>query len=394
MINRARNADHEGEKTMIGSSISELPTPCLLLDKSKMERNIRRMANRMKVMGGTLRPHVKTHKSIEVAQSILSVGRAKGVTVSTLREADYFFDKGIVDIMYAVGIAPNKFEHTAGLIEKGCDLKIVLDSVEMAERVAADGEVRGLAYKVLIELDTDGHRSGVPPKSDVLMKIGSILNENSGVELAGVMTHAGKSYSFNTPEDHLSIARQERDLTVLAAKRIREEGIECPMVSIGSTPTALSVDGLSGVTEVRAGVYVFFDLVMAGIGVCASDDIAISVLANVIGYQKEKGWVITDAGWMAMSRDRGTENQNVDYGYGLVLDARGMPLDSLIVEAANQEHGIIIARNGKLDYGKLPMGTFVRVLPNHACATGGQYDRYYVVDGDRVIAEWPRINGW
>lgn len=182
---------------------------------------------------------------------------------------------------------------------------------------------------------------------------------------------------------------------MLAAQRLREAGCEAPVVSIGSTPTALSVDNLDGVTEVRAGVYVFFDLVMAGIGVCETDEVAVSVLASVIGHQKDKGWVITDGGWMAMSRDRGTADQPVDQGYGLVLDASGQSLGDLIMSGANQEHGTISRRSGgEPPWEALPIGALVRVLPNHACSTTAQHERYVVVDGDRLVASWPMVRGW
>src|SRR5699024_6776516 len=153
---------------------------------------------------------------------------------------------------------------------------------------------------------------------------------------------------------------------------------DCPEVSVGSTPTAHFARNLEGVTEVRAGVFVLFDLVMAGIGVCGIDDIALSVLATVIGHQRDKGWIIVDAGWMAMSRDRGTASQSVDQGYGMVCDIGGTPYPDLIMSGSNQEHGIISVREGSsAALPDLKLGDRVRILPNHACATGAQHDRYH-----------------
>src|SRR5205085_6023080 len=143
-------------------------------------------------------------------------------------------------------------------------------------------------------------------------------------------------------EDRLrEMAEQERSRTLRAAERLRASGLPCPAVSVGSTPTALSAASLAGVTEVRAGVYVFFDLVMLNVGVCAVDDLALSVLTTVIGHQPEKGWAIVDAGWMAMSRDRGTAAQAVDYGYGQVCTIDGEPLQGYVMTAENPEHGIV-----------------------------------------------------
>jgi D-serine deaminase-like pyridoxal phosphate-dependent protein len=249
---------------------------------------------------------------------------------------------------------------------------------------------------VLIEIDTDGHRSGVKPEEARLLGIGHALS-TGGCELLGVMTHAGSSYDFSTPEALRAIANQERDLCVLAGQRLRDAGLPCPIVSVGSTPTALSAEDLSGVTEVRAGVYVFFDLFMAGVGVCGIDDIALSVLTTVIGHQADKGWAIVDAGWMALSRDRSTQNQAIDQGYGLVCDLDGVALNDYIMTGANQEHGIIGRRDGAPDpeiATRFPIGTLLRILPNHACATGAQYPEYHVPRADGALQTWPRFSGW
>jgi D-serine deaminase-like pyridoxal phosphate-dependent protein len=167
-------------------------------------------------------------------------------------------------------------------------------------------------------------------------------------------------------------------------------------VSIGSTPTALSAKNLEGVTEVRAGVYVFFDLVMHNIGVCTKNEIALSVLTSVIGHQEEKGWAIVDAGWMAMSRDRGTQKQTTDFGYGQVCELNGQVLEGYTISGANQEHGIV-SRAGQPDLEiakRFPIGTQFRILPNHACATGAQFPEYQALDAQGTVQTWSRFYGW
>jgi D-serine deaminase-like pyridoxal phosphate-dependent protein len=158
---------------------------------------------------------------------------------------------------------------------------------------------------VLIEIDCDGHRGGLLPDDRMLATIADILRAG-GVTLRGVLTHAGESYGCRNGEGIPEAAEQERAAAVAAARLLREAGHPCPVVSVGSTPTAHFATNLDGVTEVRAGVFMFFDLVMHGIGVCSLDDIALSVVATVIGHRPEKGWILIDGGWMAMSRDRGT----------------------------------------------------------------------------------------
>lgn len=370
--------------------LDTLETPSLLLDEAKLERNCRRMRERLQGQGVLLRPHVKTAKSVEVAQRALGAP-AGAITVSTLREAEYFFDHGFHDILYAVGIVPSKVGRLAGLVKRGAQVTAIVDSVDGAHELMAESARHGVIIPALIEIDSDGHRAGVAPASPRLLEVGSAL----GNALMGVMTHAGDSYNCRSVEAIREVATREREAVVASAGALRARGHAAPVVSVGSTPTATFADSFAGVTEVRTGVYVFHDLVMAGLGVCRVEDIAISVLGSVIGHQREKNWVLTDAGWMAMSRDRGTAKQPVDQGYGLVCDADGIPMDDLIVIDANQEHGIVARRDGgAIDFARFPIGARLRILPNHACATAAQHAEYQVIRDGRVAESWERFNGW
>ncbi|PLC50568.1 alanine racemase [Pollutimonas subterranea] len=376
--------------------LNELETPALILDRARMENNIKRLRERLRPFNVVFRPHVKTCKSADVARCIAEPGTP--VTVSTLKEAEYFLQHGWTDILYAVGIAANKFAHIARLMERGARMTVVLDNRETGLALAAFCKERNLNLPVLLEIDTDGHRSGIRPQSDDLLDVASAFDRSrsgSGAWLAGVMTHAGDSYNCEDTDSIVALAEQERSGAVTAAQRLRQAGFDAPVVSVGSTPTAHFARTLDGVTEVRAGVFVFFDLVMTGLDVCKQTDIALSVLCTVIGHQKEKGWVITDAGWMAMSRDRGTAKQRVDQGYGLICDQNGVVMDDMIMQQANQEHGIIIHRHDSKKTPMLPVGTLLRILPNHACSTAAQHGSYKVVAGSQEIeAEWPRFSGW
>ena len=370
---------------------THLTTPSLLLDIDRFAANHARLATHLRALGVPLRPHVKTAKCLPLIRHAIE-GQPGGVTVSTLREAAACLDGGITDILYAVGIAPQKLADVAALQARGAQLTIILDSIAAAQAVAAHRAATGRGVPTLIEIDSDGHRAGVAPASALLLEIAAILGE----DLRGVMTHAGESYHCVSAESKRAMAAQERDAAVNAALRLRVAGIAAPVVSVGSTPTAHFADDLAGVTEVRAGVYMFQDLVMAGLGVCAVDDIAISVLVTVIGHQAAKGWLITDGGWMAVSRDRGTAAQAVDQGYGLVCDADGRVLGDLVMSGANQEHGIIARRDGGTwDLSAFPVGTRLRILPNHACATAAQFGGYVLLAGGQLTGEyWARFNGF
>ena len=374
--------------------IADLDTPAALIDVRGMHDNIGRMQERMNALGVKFRPHVKTSKCLRVVEAQLAAG-AQGITVSTLKEAEQFFDAGVSDIVYAVGIVPTKLPHVLRLRRSGCDLKIITDSIGGAEAIASFGTEHAEAFEVWIEVDVDGHRSGIPPEGESLLAVGRTLRDR-GMRLGGVLAHAGSSYDHDEPDALRRIAEQERSGTVRAAERLRQAGLPCPAVSVGSTPTALSAQRLDGVTEVRAGVYVFFDLVMHNVGVCDMRQIALSVLTTVMGHQEEKGWAIVDAGWMAMSRDRGTQKQKRDFRYGQVCTEDGETIAGYVLDSANQEHGILCRADG-VDTQiatRFPIGTRLRILPNHACATGAQHPAYGAILPDGEVETWPRFYGW
>jgi len=285
-----------------------------------------------------------------------------------------------------------KLPEVAELIRAGCKLRIILDTPEAPDAVRAFVDAERVPIEALIEIDSDGHRAGVAPDDPLLIEIGRRLDDC----LAGVMTHAGASYDCRTREEFEGMAEQERALTVDAAERLRAAGLRCDIVSVGSTPTLHYARNLDGVTQARAGVYVFGDLVQAELGTCSIDDIAIAVLSSVIGHNRQHGRVLIDAGFLALSRDRGTGEMPVDWGYGAVRDPEsGQLFEDVSVSSTNQEHGIITSRSGPIDFDRFPIGSRVLILPNHACATAAAYERYFVTDGGpAIVGVWDRVNGW
>lgn len=377
------------------ATVQDVLTPALLLDKEKLDRNLARLRERAQARGVVLRPHLKTAKSIDVARRAFPDGPGP-ITVSTLAEAEYFAGYGFTDMTYAVGLSPRSAERAMKLCQAGVDLKLLLDCAEQARALGTAGRAAGIVPAAFLEIDCDWHRGGLRADDPELLRVAQAMKE-SGVRLAGVLTHAGESYALHTPDALVAAAENERAVAVQAAEALRAAGYECPIVSVGSTPTAHFAQDLTGVTELRAGVYMFFDLVMHGVGVCSTDDLALSVLATVIGTKPDKGWILVDAGWMALSRDRGTAAQRVDQGYGLVCDVSGNLYPDLIVGGASQEHGVLQIRAGSGEtLPDLSVGAKVRILPNHACATAGQHDFYSVVSGrgQEIEGRWPRIRGW
>ena len=264
--------------------IDEIPTPALLLEREKMEANLARMRARVAALGVSFRPHLKTCKCVEIARRMLPAP-AGPATVSTLREAEIFFAAGVTDLLYAVGIEPGKLDRVARLRGQGCDLRVILDGAEAASALAGFCARHGAAIPALIEIDADGRRGGIAPDAPDLLPAACALGPEL---LAGVMTHMGGAYACDSAAELARAAETERASVVHAAERLRGAGFPVPIVSVGSTPTALRAAALPGVTELRAGVYVFFDLVSAGLGLCALDEIALSVLVTVIGRRPDQ----------------------------------------------------------------------------------------------------------
>lgn len=372
-----------------------LNTPHLLLDADRLERNAARMRIRCDALGVTLRPHLKTAKSIDVARTAAAGGQGP-ITVSTLAEAEHFAAAGWRDILYTTAIAPAKLARAERIQrEHGARLLFVLDNSEVAAAIGKEAASLGARFGVLIEVDCGEHRSGADPASDELVAIADTIRACSPqLELMGVMTHAGHSYAFDDPAAIAALAEVERYAAVASAELLRSLGHPCPIVSVGSTPTALFAEHLSGVTEVRAGIYLFWDLAQLSRGMCAEEDLAISVLATVIGHQRHGPSLILDAGALALSKDVGANRFMPEAGYGLVCDAATLkPFDSLAVTTVHQEHGNVPVPDESW-FARLPIGSLVRILPNHACLTCAAYDSYAVLRAGKRAGQWSRIGGW
>ncbi len=377
-------------------NLDELPTPSLILDRNCLQRNAEAMTARLKGHGVALRPHMKTAKSIEVARLALA-GNFGGITVSTLEEARYFARNGITDIVYGVGIVPAKLDFLAeiqGKIGENALISVILDNPGVARNVAARAQALGSSFEVLIELDCGGDRAGVPVgDAERLLAVAAGLQQGGGVALKGVMTHAGHSYHCHGKAEIESVAEQERAGLVWAAECLGAAGLPCDVVSGGSTPTAVFAKNLNGISEMRPGVYMFGDVMQQEIGTCSGEDIAVTVLASVIGRGGRSGneHLLLDAGALALSKDRGADEFSPDAGFGLVFDIENRSFQGLSVSDAHQEHGLATGPS----LPALEIGERVRIRPIHSCLTTAMYQRYHVVEGGRqVVAVWERTGGW
>jgi D-serine deaminase-like pyridoxal phosphate-dependent protein len=377
------------------TALQDLATPTLVLDAVRMQRNIDRMHDRAEQLGVMIRPHVKTCKSVDVARAMLR-RQTRGITVSTLLEAEHFAQHGEKDIFYAVPLSPDKVARTARLLRQGVDLICCVHTLDAVHAVAAAATAEGVRVPMLIDVDVDHIRSGVEADDPAFMTIAAAIDRAPGLELRGIMVYAGGSYECSGVPAMAALSERIRLGGIHARQRLLAAGLPCAVVSFGSSPGTFFAQSMQGITESRAGVYAFQDLFQAGIGACSVDDIAISVLTTVIGSQPSLGRVFIDAGGLALSKDLSTRGRPFDAGYGLVADAdSGQPIGDLRVTSASQEVGTIRSPTGALETNDFPVGRRLRVLPNHACFTAAAYPQYQVIEGGpQVVAVWPRINGW
>ena len=376
--------------------LNDIPTPAALVDQRRVERNCARMLGLSASLGVRLRPHIKTHKTVEAAR--LQVGGESGpVTVSTLAEARYLAAAGFRDITYAVPLPPTRVAAATELAAHLDRFTVLVDSPETASVLVS---VRGPGPEVMLKVDCGYHRAGVDPRSDEAVELARSLSASLGDRFRGVLAHGGHSYACRDRDALLRVASEERDVTVAFAERLRACGIPVAEVSIGSTPT-MSVaaelpGGLAGVTEIRPGNYVFFDGFQAALGTCSEDDCAFTVLATVIGSHPARDTVVLDVGALALSKDRGaTHISGWDGGYGAVLDAESGARLPVVLHALSQEHGLLRAAPGGGDALRaLRAGSRVRVLANHSCLTAALFDRYHVLRDGHVVDTWTPCRGW
>lgn len=374
-------------------SIAELPTPAGIVDLDVLERNAEAMSARARRLGVRLRPHVKTHGTVEAAR-VQVRGHFGGVTVSRWSEARAMADGGFRDITHAVPVAPSRLREVAELGARIDRMSVLLDSHEAAAELERCASATGAPLAAFLEVDCGHHRTGVDPTRPESRALAARLASSSHVEFRGLLTHAGQSYACRTREDRLRVAVEERDAVVGFARRLRDDGLAVPEVSVGSTPTMTVAEDLTGVTEIRPGNYAFFDLFQSALGSCADTDIAFSVLTTVISVLPEERRFVVDAGALALSLDPGPCHVVTRPGHGRVRSEDGSrDFPGLRVEKLSQEHGVVRVGE-RADVPALRVGTRLRILPNHSCLAAACFTHHHAVRGAEVVATWQRVQGW
>ncbi len=372
---------------------NEIRTPAALVDLDRLEANTSRISERVRRLGAKLRPHVKTHKCVEAARFQIR-GHFGGITVSTLAEARFFARAGFRDITYAVPVAVDRLEEVVEIARSIDALHLVLDHESTFEAVAACARAKGVRLSAFLKVDCGYHRAGVDPENEESVALALRMARSDHLDFRGILTHAGHSYLGRSPDEIRAVAETERKVMADFAGKLAGAGAPPPEISVGSTPTISLGESLAGVTEARPGNYVFYDRFQAAVGSCGIEDAAFTVLATVLSHYPERNEILIDAGGLALSRDEGPTHLDPDCGYGAVFSGDGKShFASLRVRSISQEHGKIQG-TAPIDYPALPVGTKLRIVPNHSCLSAALFESYHVFRGDAVVDEWKPVRGW
>jgi D-serine deaminase-like pyridoxal phosphate-dependent protein len=367
--------------------IEELKTPAFLIDLPGLKTNIQMMKKRAQANNVTLRPHVKTHKTAEIA-GMQTTPEAPGITVSTLAEARFYQRSGFKDITYAFPITANKLSEAAELSAKLPVFSILIDQPQTLSAVEAYGREHGIKFKVFLKVDCGYHRAGIDPSKPESVQLARQLAASDCIQFKGILTHAGHSYHCCNPAEIIEVARQERDVMIQFSDRLQENGTACESVSVGSTPTAMHAPDWQGVTEIRPGNYVFFDKFQADIGSCRPEQVAATVLTTVAAHYPAHNQMLIDAAALALSKDLGADHLGNEIVFGAVLNQPHLKLFSI-----SQEHGLISCED-PIDFEKFPVGSLLQIIPNHSCLTAALFPKYHVVEENQIVDEWTPMRGW
>jgi D-serine deaminase-like pyridoxal phosphate-dependent protein len=363
---------------MVGrlSLVGDLDTPVALVDVTVLEANLSRMAGRIAGTDATHRPHSKTHKTREIAERQLAHG-ARGLTVAKLGEAEAFIEAGFEDLLIAYPlVGRTKLERLLGLLDRAA-IRFTVDSVEGARGASEVLGPAGVTVDVLIELDAGIGRTGVPSVEDVLA-LAERVDAMPGLRVAGVLSFAA-GY-VEGAERQREVGAAEGEAVARAVAKLQGAGHQATIASCGSTPTSPHAASVLGVTEVRAGNYVFHDRMQVKLGVARPEDCALTILATVVSRPRDRRYVV-DAGLKTFAGE--------DFGWGTYGEILGRP--DVQVTFANEEHGVIVLADGVPDPG-YAIGERVRIIPDHACGTANMHDELVAVEGERVIETWPLIS--
>jgi len=329
-----------------------ISTPYVKVDLDKVENNIKRMVKGLSDAGVAHRPHIKPHKCIEIAKKQIALG-AKGITTAKISEAEVMVKGGITDVLIAFPIlGENALQRLKKLCQKA-DVKTTVDSMTLAEGISKIGEELNTKIKVLIEIDGGLHRGGLQP-GQATLDFAKEISVLPGIELVGIFGYMGQIYGEGNRENIKVAAKREADMLIETKKLLNDNGINVEITSAGSTPSSTFPEQLTGITESRAGNYVYYDMNAVVLGIAKEEDCALKVRSRVVSTPLP-GYASIDAGSKTLTTDGSLAGAN----YGYICGKPGVEIVKL-----NEEHGFLRFDPEKYD---LKVGDEVEVIPNHSC---------------------------
>ncbi len=364
--------------------LDEVETPAVLLDETRMMGNLRAVQDLADRHGVALRPHIKTHKCLEIGRRQIGLG-ASGVTVATVDEAHVFIESGFESITVARPVVSSaKWDRLLSTARaQGADLRVVTDSKEgiqvAGERAAAHGQTVGLFLKIDVGL----HRCGLLPDDPRIVDLAGMIHDHANLAFRGILSHAGHVYGSKSRAEAAGVAEAERRTMIAVRDALQSDGLPVREVSVGATPAVLATECFDGITEIRPGNYVFLDLLPVRVGVAGIAEVALTVLATLIS--RNEHYFVTDAGSKTLTSDTGVHGMTGNQGFGLAYPASGFlePDREMTVEKVSEEHGMV-GRNG-LD---LAIGSKIRIVPVHSCPVANLARSYAVLTPDG-LETWP-----
>lgn len=364
----------------MSTTIDQLETPVVLVDRERLIANIERVQAIAQQHNLALRPHIKTHKCIEIAKLQLERG-AVGLTASKVDEAIVFVESRVapsITLAYPI-VDGRKLDRLAfATARSGVEPRVVVDS-KIGVDVARSSSV---PLEVFIKIDVGLHRCGIDERTPDLIELAKQIESSSNLRFAGLLAHAGQAYAEPDRAGIARVANQEREALMRARNRLLAAGFDVRAISVGSTPTVLAGESFDGISEIRPGNYVFFDATAVRLGIATRAQVALTVMTTIISANSRS--FIIDAGSKVLSSDLGAHGTGGNSGYGLALQIDQPGAEPLRIPRLSEEHGFV--ERGEHD---LPIGTKLRIIPNHACPVANLADRLTVVSQTDVLGDWP-----
>ncbi|XP_060557981.1 D-serine dehydratase-like [Ruditapes philippinarum] len=371
-------------------TIQELETPCMLVDIDRVKRNCQQMIDRCKEMGMELRPHMKTHKTIE-GGVLMTNGTKRKIVVSTIDEAVFYADNGFEDILWGSPIVKERISgRLINLANKLEEFHVMVDSLQGLNGLLATPLNEGKQWSVFLEVDCGNGRTGCLWDSEEAIQIGKTADAAPNVKFQGLYTHCGNTYTPDT-EAKVKVQQDTTERLVALKKRLAENGVECRVVGCGSTPSSSKpIEGMKTLTEMHPGNYIFYDYMQVLLNSCTFDDVACKVATTVVSHKPETNTIVVDCGWTAFGLD--APNEKFPQAVLGKAPVEGHP--ELILGRMTQELGKLTTASGKIDCSQYPLGSRLYFYPWHSCCTASLHKVYYVHSGDKIVGTWKPTNGW